>query len=151
MRILVLSLGLVAATAAAKPWNGIEPSVTSKDAVVKKFGEPTKVIIAGDHEVLTYSHQKAIRGTAQAQFRVVAASGLVDRIDVFPAVELILDQAAIEKSYGAQCEGQEREGCYLLRTQEKKPPYFLYAKLGLAVFFKEDKTVASFAFLPSKG
>jgi hypothetical protein len=148
MRFLVLLLTAVTLPALAKPWNGIEPGVAQKDAVVKKFGEPTKVVVVGGHEVLTYSRDQAIRGTVQAQFRIDQQTSLVDRIDVFP--EPIIDQDAIEKNYGAECSEGEREGCYLKRPQDKKAPYFLYAKLGLAIFFKEDgRTVHSFAFLPT--
>ena len=140
---------LLAGSALAKPWNGIEPTVTTKDAVVKKFGEPSKVTLVSGREVLTYSAFKAIKGTVQAQFRIDPATGTVDRIDVFP--EPVIDQDAIEKNYGAECSPGESDGCYVRRAQDKKPAYFLYAKLGLAIFFKEDgKTVQSFAFLPTK-
>ncbi len=150
MRSSILSLVLLTATAAfAKPWNGIDPGSSGRADVVKKFGEPSKVTTAGSHEVLTYLKDKAIRGTVQSQFRIEKASGVVDRIDVFP--EPIIDQDAIEKSYGAQCSPGEQDGCYLKRTQDKKPAYFLYSRLGLAIFFREDgKTVQSFAFLPVK-
>ncbi len=133
----------------AKPWNGIDPGTSGRVDVVKKFGEPSKVTTAGSHEVLTYLKEKAIKGTVQSQFRVEKDSGLVDRIDVFP--EPIIDQEAIEKNYGAECAPGEKEGCYLRRSQDKKPAYFLYTRLGLAIFFREDgKTVQSFAFLPAK-
>ena len=149
MRLWIFTALLLANAAAAKPWNGIEPTVTTKDAVLKKFGDPSKVSTVGGHEVLTFSGLKAIKGTVQAQFRIDPESSTVDRIDVFP--EPIIDQDAIEKSYGAECAAGESDGCYVRRTQEKKPTYFLYAKLGLAIFFKEDgKTVQSFAFLPPK-
>jgi hypothetical protein len=147
-RLLVLICALLASAAFAKPWNGIEPGVSSKDAVLKKFSDPSKVTTVSGREVLTYAGFKAIKGTVQAQFRIDPASGTVDRIDVFP--EPIIDQEAIEKSYGLECAAGESDGCYVRRTQEKKPPYFLYSKLGLAIFFKEDKTVQSFAFLPLK-
>lgn len=140
---------LIATAALAKPWNGIEPAVTTKEAVVKKFGEPSKVTMVAGREVLSYSAFKAIKGTVQAQFRIDPGTGTVDRIDVFP--EPIIDQEAIEKNYGAECSPGETEGCYVRRAQEKKPTYFLYAKLGLAIFFKEDgKIVQSFTFLPAK-
>lgn len=149
MRALCSIFVLASTVAFAKPWNGIEPSVTTKDAVLKKFGEPSKTSTISGHEVITYSAFKAIKGTVQAQFRIDPATAVVDRIDVFP--EPILDQDAIEKQYGVECEAGEADGCYVRRAQEKKPVYFLYAKLGLAIFFKEDgKTVQSFAFLPAK-
>ncbi len=140
---------ILSASAWAKPWNGIAPGTSARIDVVKKFGEPSKVTVIAGHEVLTYLKEKAIKGTVQAQFRIEKVSGVVDRIDVFP--EPILDQDAIEKSYGAECATGESDGCYLRRPQDKKPPYFLYTRLGLAIFFREDgKTVQSFAFLPAK-
>jgi hypothetical protein len=139
---------LLSAPGWAKPWNGIDPGSSVRTDVVKKFGEPSKVTVAGSHEVLTYLKDKAIKGTVQSQFRIEKESGVVDRIDVFP--EPIIDQDAIEKNYGAECSPGEKEGCYLRRTQDKKPSYFLYSRLGLAIFFREDKTVQSFAFLPVK-
>jgi len=146
---IFLCLLLLPAAAAAKPWNGIDPGTTVRADVVKKFGLPSKVTVVGAHEVLTYLKEKAIKGTVQSQFRVEKESGVVNRIDVFP--EPIMVREDIENSYGAACAPGETDGCYLLRTQEKKPPYFLYAKLGLAIFFREDaKTVQSFAFLPAK-
>ncbi len=150
MRSPILAFVFLFATAGfAKPWNGIDPGTSGRVDVVKKFGEPSKVTATGSHEVLTYLKDKAIRGTVQSQFRVDKASGVVDRIDVFP--EPIIDQEAIEKSYGAQCSPGEQDGCYLKRTQDKKIAYFLYGRLGLAIFFREDgKTVQSFAFLPVK-
>jgi hypothetical protein len=148
-RAFLFGAVVIAGTAGAKPWNGIEPGAAVKADVVKKFGEPSKVTIVGGHEVLTYLKEKAIKGTVQSQFRVEKEKQIVDRIDVFP--EPIIDQEAIEKSYGPECPPNSREGCYLKRTQDKKPSYFLYEKLGLAIFFKEDgKTVQSFAFLPAR-
>ena len=151
MRLAIFLCVMVSAAAWAKPWNGIDPGTTTRSEVVKKFGEPSKVTVVGSHDVLTYLKEKAIKGTVQSQFRVETETGVVDRIDVFPAPELIIDQEAIEKSYGAECATGERAGCYLKRTQDKKPPYFLYARLGLAIFFLDDgKTVQSFAFLPAR-
>ena len=149
MRLLFVLYVLCAGPSVAKPWNGIDPGSSLRADVVKKFGEPSKVTVVGTHEVLTYLKEKAIRGTVQSQFRVEKEKGVVDRIDVFP--EPVIDQEAIEKSYGAQCSTGEKIGCYLRRTQDKKPAYFLYAHLGLAIFFREDgKTVQSFAFLPAR-
>jgi hypothetical protein len=149
MRSPILFALLLSAAAFAKPWNGITPGVSPRTEVVKKFGLPSKTTVAGKHEVLTYLKEKAIKGTVQSQFRIEVETGIVERIDVFP--EPILDTEAIEKSYGAECAPKEKDGCYLKRTQDKKPPYFLYVQLGLAIFFREDgKTVQSFTFLSVK-
>ena len=149
MRLSLLGCLLWSAVAGAKPWKGIDPGTSVRADVLKKFGEPSKVTLVGGHTVLTYLKEKAIKGTVQSQFRLEGESGLVDRIDVFP--EPIIDQTAIENSYGPMCPLGQNDDCYLLRTQDNKAPYFLYQRLGLAIFFRDDKkTVESLAFLPVK-
>ena len=98
--------------------------------------------------VLVYSGPQAIKGTVQAQFKLDPATREIQRIDVYP--EPVIDVAAIEKSYGKSCETTAgAEPCYWKKDTAQKHPYFLYPKVGLAIFFKEDdKTVLSFAFLP---
>ncbi|MFT3707954.1 MAG: hypothetical protein QM817_09885 [Archangium sp.] len=131
----------------AKPWQGILPRGSSAIDVVGKFGEPTKRVNARGQEVLIYSGAQAIKGTVQAQFKCDPLTKEVQRIDVYP--EPVLDVAAIEKSYGPACETNgATEPCYWKKETAQKHSYFLYAKLGLAIFFKEDLTVQSFAFLP---
>jgi hypothetical protein len=136
----------------AKPWNGITPGVSSRDDVVHRFGEPSKVIDASGHEVLAYQKGKLIKGTTQTQFRIDSKTGVVERIDVFPEPVLTLEQIA--QAYGPACtveapETAERP-CYLLHDQPKKT-YVIYVRLGLAVFFSpEGNTVQTFAFLPEK-
>ncbi|MFZ5445778.1 MAG: hypothetical protein ACOZQL_37645 [Myxococcota bacterium] len=150
MSRLAFVFALLPALAVARPWQGIVPGGSSCIDVVGKFGEPTKTVTANGLEVLVYSGARAIKGTVQAQFKCDPTSKEVKRIDVYP--EPILDAAAIEKSYGQACEAtQAQEPCYWKRETAQKHVYFQYAKLGLAVFFKEDgKTVQSFAFLPAK-
>jgi len=116
--------------------------------VAGKFGEPTKKLNARGQEVLIYTGAQAIKGTVQAQFKCDPQTKQVDRIDVYP--EPILDVDAIEKSYGKSCtETQSVEPCYFKKESAQKHTYFLYVKLGLAIFFKDDgQTVLSFAFLP---
>lgn len=145
---LVLCTLLFSSLAIAKPWQGITPRGSSSIDVVGKFGEPTKTIEAGGFEVLVYSGVQAIRGTVQAQFKCDPATKEVQRIDVYPAP--IIEMSAIENSYGAACETtQGQEPCYWKKQSAAKHTYFLYLKLGLAIFFKDDgKTVQSFSFLP---
>ncbi|MBL8951639.1 MAG: hypothetical protein JNK82_12735, partial [Myxococcaceae bacterium] len=88
----------------------------------------------------------------QTQFRIDQKSNVVERIDVFPAPVLTLDDIA--SAYGPACTPQAPETadrpCYLKRDDEKKI-YVVYVRLGLAVFFNPDgKTVQTFAFLPEK-
>jgi len=134
----------------AKPWNGIDPGSSKSQDVVLKFGEPSRKVDARGQTVFVYYKERAIKGTVQSQFKVNPKTNVVERIDVYPAV--VIDQQAIEESYGPRCEGDEpKEPCYHRRDQEGKKSYLLYAKLGLAIFFKPDgKTVLSFAFLPGK-
>jgi hypothetical protein len=142
---------LISLSAVAKPWNGIIPSTSSEIDVVGKFGEPTKTLTTKDSpkRTLVYSGAKAIKGTKQAQFKL-SAEKVVERIDVFPAVAL--DVAAIEKSYGAACTAKgdsEKDPCFVPKRSPSNHLYYVYAKLGLAVFFKEDsKTVDLLAFIP---
>src|SRR5262244_499339 len=102
MRIpaLVASL-LIAPSALAKPWNGIEPGVSHREDVVKKFGEPAKVVNLEGKEILAYTGPHAIKGTTETQFRVDSATKLVERIDVFPGP--VVDKETVESTYGPAC------------------------------------------------
>lgn len=146
---VALAAALCPAAALARPWNGIHPGVSSTIDVVGKFGEPTRRLQARGQEVLIYSGAQSITGTVQAQFKCNAATHVVERIDVYPAP--LIPMAAVEKSYGGACDPMEAvEPCYYRKESASKHVYFLYVKLGLAVFFKDDgQTVQSFAFLPA--
>ncbi len=65
MRRFFLTATLLCSTLAlAKPWNGIEPGVSTRDEVVAKFGNPTKAVKGGDgKEILAYLKDQAIKGT----------------------------------------------------------------------------------------
>ena len=145
--VLLVAL-LVPAVTHARAWNGIEPGVTSRDEVVKKFGPPTKTLSVDGHQVLAYTGTSAIKGTAQAQFRVDPASGLVERIDVFPGP--VVDRETVESSYGPPCptSGAPAPGnCFQKRLTEDFRTYYFYPRLGLAVFFDEEgDKVQSFVF-----
>jgi hypothetical protein len=153
---LALLLLLAAAPALAKPWQGIEPGVTRREEVLKRFGPPTRTLKpeAGKPgpEVLGYLSKQAIRGTTQVQFKLDAASGVVQRIDVFPAP--VIDRETIENTYGAACPaGPLPEApCFLKKITDDFRSYYFYPRLGLAIFFNEDgKTVNSFIFTPLQG
>ena len=152
MRPLVFSATLLLASAAlAKPWNGIEPGASHREDVVKKFGEPTKTVNHEGKEILAYVGPQAIRGTTETQFRIESANKLVERIDVFPGPTV--DKDAVESTYGPQCpSGTTPAGpCYVKKLTDDFQTYFLYAKLGLAVFWNEDgKSVHSFVFQVQK-
>lgn len=134
---------------ATRPWNGIQPGQSSKEEVVKKFGEPTKAVTSEGKEILAYLGKQAIKGTTQAQFRVDATTKVVERIDVFPGP--VIDKETIETNYGGQCpQGTQQasaQPCYLKKLTDDFRTYFMYPKHGLAIFFNEDgKTVHSFIF-----
>lgn len=147
LRVLLLAL-FVPALAHARSWNGIEPGVTSREEVVRRFGAPTKMLTVEGHQVLAYTGTSAIKGTAQAQFRVDSQTGLVDRIDVFPGP--VVDKEAVESTYGPPCPAGQAPApanCYQKKLTEEFRTYFFYAHLGLAVFFEEDGDhVQSFVF-----
>ena len=148
-RLLFVTLLCAASAALAKPWNGITPGASGALDVLGKFGEPSKRLKAKGQDVFVYTKEKAIKGTVQAQFKLNTATQVVERIDVYP--EPVIDSAAIEKTYGPLCEEPRKEPCYHRRETEAKKPYFLYLKLGLAIFFKDDgRTVQSFTFLPAR-
>jgi hypothetical protein len=138
---------LIPAVAHARSWNGIEPGVTSRDEVVRRFGAPTKLLTVEGHQVLAYTGSSAIKGTAQAQFRVDPQTSLVERIDVFPGP--VVDKETVESSYGPPCPaGASPPGnCYQKKLTEEFRTYYYYPHLGLAVFFEEDGDhVQSFVF-----
>jgi hypothetical protein len=151
MSRLVFSVLLVlAGSAQAKPWQGIRPGQSGALDVIGKFGEPTKKTEVKGQVVLLYSGLQAITGTVQTQFKLSPGGDTVARIDVYPAP--VIDLAAVETSYGGRCDAKKPvEPCYFVKEAQGQKPYFVYLKLGLAVFFKDDgKTVSSFAFLPEK-
>ena len=152
MRILAFLIAVLSASAAgARPWNGIEPGVSHRDDVTKKFGEPTKKVVVENKEILAYVGPHAIKGTTEAQFKIDSGSQLVERIDVFPAP--MVDREAVESTYGPQCSPgtSSASACYVKKLTDEFQTYFLYAKLGLAVFWNEDgKSVKSFVFQQPK-
>jgi hypothetical protein len=148
----LLFLLLLPAVAQARAWNGIEPGVSSRDEVLKRFGPPTKTLSVDGHQVLAYTGASAIKGTAQAQFRVDPQTGLVERIDVFPGPTV--DRETVESSYGPPCPasgGAASGTCFQRKLTEEFRTYYFYPHLGLAVFFEEDgDRVQSFVFQPVK-
>ena len=148
-QFLFLSL-LLASAAFAKPWQGIEPGTSKKAEVLDKFGPPSKTLKSEGAEVLAYFGEQAIKGAKQAHFRISAATGLVERIDVFPGP--VIDKDAVEATYGPMCASEKKggSGCYVKKLTDDFRTYFQYLSMGLTVFFKEDgKTVQSFVFQPS--
>ncbi|HET9450901.1 MAG TPA: hypothetical protein VFO83_08475 [Aggregicoccus sp.] len=154
-RLALLLLALAAAPALAKPWQGIEPGVSRREDVLARFGAPSRTVKPEPGkpgpEILAYLSKRAIRGTTQVQFKLDAATGVVERIDVFPAP--VIEREAIENTYGAACPAGPlpEQPCFLKKITDDFRSYYLYPRLGLAVFFNEDgKTVNSFIFTTMK-
>ncbi len=144
---------MVLALALAKPWNGITPGVSSRDDVTQRFGKPSKVLSTQNRDVLAYQKDKPIRGTTQTQFKVDPKTGIVDRIDVFPAPVLTLEDIAA--AYGPECTPQKPETaeapCYLKRADAKNRTSSIRASWASpSSSTPTGKTVQSFAFLPEK-
>jgi hypothetical protein len=147
--LALFAAGLIAAPtwAHGRAWNSVEPGTTKREEVVKRFGPATKVVSVEGKEVLAYLEKQAIRGTSQVQFRVDPATGLVDRIDVFP--NRVIEKDAIENTYGPACPASAPPagGCYLKKVTDDFRTYLYYAKSGVAVFLNDDaKTVQSLVF-----
>jgi hypothetical protein len=143
---------MVVALTLCKPWQGIEPGVSTRDDVIEKFGDPTKTVPSAEGiDILAYQKEKAQPGTKQTQFKIDVKTGIVQRIDVFPLPQIRLKE--IDKAYGPKCEAGRKETkdapCYVKHATPERL-YLVYEKLGLAVFFGDDGFVASFAFLPGK-
>jgi len=148
MRSLVATLALTCLplTALAKPWQGMEPGVSTREDVVRRFGKASKTVTSEGRELFAYFGKEGIRGTTQAQFKFDAL-GKVERIDVFPAP--VIDRRTIENSYGVACPAGPLPArpCYLRKITDDFKTYYLYPKLGLAIFFKDDEqSVHSFIF-----
>ncbi|RKH11531.1 hypothetical protein D7V97_10930 [Corallococcus sp. CA053C] len=149
--LVAVAAVVVSLPASAKPWQTIEPGSSKKEDIVKKFGEPSRTMSQDGKEILAYFAKEAIKGTTQAQFKVDPATQLVERIDVFPAP--IIEKDTIENSYGPACPAGAAPAtpCYLRKLTDDFRTYFLYVKLGVAIFFNEDgKTVQSFVFTTPK-
>jgi hypothetical protein len=144
----LVPLLLLPAAAQAKAWNGIEPGVSRRDEVVKRFGQPSKTLTVSGKEVLAYTEAAAMKGTSQAQFRVDPATGLVERIDVFPATAI--DRETVEATFGPVCPkagAPQPAACFQKKLTDDFRTYYVYSRLGLAVFFDENEDrVQSFVY-----
>jgi len=148
----MVTAALLSLVAVAKPWNGIEPGVSHRDEVVKRFGPPNKTLTVSGKEVLAYTDTSAIKGTSQAQFRVDPATGVVERIDVFPSG--VIDRETVENTFGPSCPkppAPQPTVCFQKKLTDDYRTYFVYARIGLAVFFEESEDrVQSFVYTPPR-
>jgi hypothetical protein len=152
LRSLLAPALLLPLVALAKPWNGIEPGVSQRDEVVKRFGPPNKTLTVSGKEVLAYTDATAIKGTSQAQFRIEPSTGVVERIDVFPSA--VIDRETVENTFGPACPKAGTPpptACFQKKLTDDFRTYFIYARLGLAVFFEESEDrVQSFVYTAPK-
>jgi hypothetical protein len=152
LRFLLAPALLLPLAALAKPWNGIEPGVSHRDEVVKRFGPPNKTLTVSGREVLAYTEATAIKGTSQAQFRIEPTTGVVERIDVFPSSAI--DRETVESTFGPPCPkpgAPPAATCFQKKLTDDFRTYFVYARLGLAVFFEESEDrVQSFVYTAPK-
>lgn len=132
--LFAIAVAALAGSAAARPWQGITPGVSTQADVVKRFGEPSTKGKIGDRVALVYREDEAIVGTRQAQF-FTRADGVVDEITVFPAAQL--DRESVEGTYGKS--GQKTF------TDDFKPVW-VYRSLGVLVFFDKDGFVEAIRF-----
>src|SRR5215475_2924924 len=147
-RLVLLVLLVSGAAARAKAWNGIEPGVSRRDEVVKRFGPPSKSLTVSGKEVLAYTDSQAMKGTSQAQFRVEPSTGVVERIDVFPAA--VIDRETVEATFGPACPkpgAPQPAACFQKKLTDDFRTYYVYSRLGLAVFFEDaEDRVQSFVY-----
>lgn len=148
-RVLVLLTCLCAVPVAAKPWQGLAPGTAATADVLLKLGEPSRrTPDKSGGEVWVYEKDTAVEGSRQAQFHF-DAKRVVQRIDVFPAVKLIVSE--IEDAYGPECRPKSAEPtCYVRQGGAGKRLAYNYGALGLVVFFNDDGEVRSMTFLPEK-
>ena len=131
----------------AASWRKIEPGVSSRTEVLSLFGEPSQTLKPGDKEVFVYRDGRRLKGTQQVKFRAERSTGKVDRIDVFPTVEV--DRAAVESTYGPACpDNVPGPRCYLPKLTEDNRIYFHYPTQGVGVFFRPNgRIVFAFAYI----
>jgi hypothetical protein len=93
-----------------------------------------------------------MKGTSQAQFRVEPSTGVVERIDVFPATAI--DRETVEATFGPVCPkagAAQPAACFQKRLTDDFRTYYVYTRLGLAVFFEENEDrVQSFVYTASR-
>ena len=152
MRTLAIVAVLLAALpAAAKPWQGIEPGVSKREDVIQKFGEPSRVVTSDGKEIIAYFGKEAIKGTTQAQFKVDPATSSSSASTSSPGPSSTRRPSRTATAPPAPSGPPPATPCYLKKMTDEFRTYFLYPKLGLAIFFNEDgKTVHSFIFTTLK-
>jgi hypothetical protein len=75
----------------------------------------------------------------------------VERIDVFPST--VVDHETVEATFGPSCpkSGAAPAACFQKKLTDDFRTYYLYSRIGLAVFFEENEDrVQSFVYTAPK-
>jgi hypothetical protein len=147
--LTVLSACLVALPARAATWRGLEPGVSKGEDVERLLGAPTRTLTRKTHVLLAYLGTQAPAETREVQLQVDSATGVVERIDVFPRPTP--ERASLEAEYGPACATtRQTTSCHTIRGKSGGRAYLSYGAQGLAVFLEADqKKVRSITFLPT--
>ena len=138
LALLVLA-ALAPSFAQARPWQGIQPGVSTQREVVERFGEPATRAKRGARTVLAYHGERAPAGTRQAQFHVDAAE-VVQEITIFLTAQL--DAELVEGTYG-----KPPQRSFVEATFQK---VWLYPEAGVSVYFGKDGNVEALTFSAGK-
>jgi hypothetical protein len=138
LALLVLA-ALAPSFAQARPWQGIQPGVSTQREVVERFGEPATRAKRGARTVLAYHGERAPAGTRQAQFHVDGAE-VVQEITIFLTVQL--DAESVEGTYG-----KPPQRTFVEDTFQK---VWLYPAAGVSVYFGKDGNVEALTFSAGK-
>ncbi|WP_242345328.1 hypothetical protein [Anaeromyxobacter terrae] len=136
---LLVLVALVPSLALARPWQGIQPGVSTQRDVVERLGEPVTRAKRGARTVLAYHGEHAPAGTRQAQFHVDPA-GVVQEITIFVTAQL--DAETVEGTYG-----KPPQRTFLEDTFQK---VWLYPAAGVTVYFGKDGNVEALTFSQGK-
>jgi hypothetical protein len=136
--LLVLA-ALAPSIAQARPWQGIQPGVSTQREVLERFGEPATRAKRGARTVLAYHGERAPAGTRQAQFHV-DGSERVQEITVFLTAQL--DAETVEGTYG-----KPPQRTFVEDTFQK---VWLYPASGVAVYFGKDGNVEAITYSAGK-
>jgi len=124
---LLVLVALAPSFVPARPWQGIQPGVSTQREVVERFGEPATRAKRGARTVLAYHGDRAPVGTRQAQFHV-DGSEVVQEITIFLTVQL--DAESVEGTYG-----KPPQRTFVEDTFQK---VWLYPAAGVSVYFGKD-------------
>ena len=155
MRTLALVAVLLAAVpAVAKPWQGIEPGVSKRDDVMKKFGEPSARVTSDGKEIHRLLRQGGDQGhhPGPVQGGPATQAGRAHRRLPRPGHRQGDHREHLRPGLPTAAGARQPRRATIKKITDDFRTYYLYPKLGLAMFFNEDgKTVQSFIFTTPEG